>query len=304
MGEESLLHRLALHVVSEHVADAFLLEDFNEFRIVVAGIPSHKNARTGELPPELLQKLADMDQAEGCAVRSARGVLHKARNAVDGDEDRQVRNIAVVAVELSLILIAVQRYRRAVHIDDDAVFVAALFEDSDGFILREIDEIHDGRGGYAPGIGLFEFRQNGLVLGELDHLPELAAFFKTREEARQGRGACDFGFAQCADEAPIQGVHFSVIEIGQAHSKGSQDLIDQILGVVNEGDRVSGRVLVDDGGKGGRHATAASPIHEGGQACEPCYIFLIKIECNGAIEVVDVVAILHGEASGEFFVGN
>ena len=69
-------------------------------------------------------------------------------------------------------------------------------------------------------------------------------------------------------------------------------MIDQVLGVVNEGDRVSGRVLVDDGGKGGRHATAASPIHEGGQACEPCYIFLIEIECNGAIEVVDVVAIL------------
>ena len=39
-------------------------------------------------------------------------------------------------------------------------------------------------------------------------------------------------------------------------------------------------------------------IHEGGQACEPCYIFLIEIECNGAIEVVDVVAILHGEAYG------
>ena len=28
---------------------------------------------------------------------------------------------------------------------------------------------------------------------------------------------------------------------------------------------------------------------------------MIEIECNGAIEVVDVVAILHGEASGEFF---
>ena len=73
-----------------------------------------------------------MDQAEGGAVRSARGVLHKARNAVDGDEDGQVRNVAVVAVEVGLILIAMQRYGRAVHIDDDAVFVAALFEDSDG----------------------------------------------------------------------------------------------------------------------------------------------------------------------------
>ena len=71
MGEESLLHRLALHVVSEHVADAFLLEDFNEFRIVVAGIPSHKNARTGELPPELLQKL--------CGYGSGRGLRRSQR---------------------------------------------------------------------------------------------------------------------------------------------------------------------------------------------------------------------------------
>lgn len=102
-----------MHVVSEHVADAFLLEDFNEFRIVAAGIPSRKNARTGELPLELLQKPADMDQAEGCAVRSTRGVLHKARNAVDGDEDRQVRNVAVVAVEVtstsSVFLLPTQR---------------------------------------------------------------------------------------------------------------------------------------------------------------------------------------------------
>lgn len=65
MGEESFLHLLALHVVSEHVVDAFLLDNFNEFRIVAAGIASHKNARTGELPLELLQKLGGYGSGRG-----------------------------------------------------------------------------------------------------------------------------------------------------------------------------------------------------------------------------------------------
>lgn len=81
-------------------------------------------------------------------------------------------------------------------------------------------------------------------------------------------------------------------------------LRDQVFRVVDEVEVIPGRVLVDDPGKRRRNLGPPGSIHERSQPSEACYIFLIDFECNCSIEVVRVVAILHGEASGWFFLDN
>ena len=90
MLEEFCLQVFRAHVVAQDVAHPFLDNDSDELGVVVAGIAAHKNSCAGEAFPELLNQPADVNQAERGAIRCARGILHKRRNAVDRHKDRQV----------------------------------------------------------------------------------------------------------------------------------------------------------------------------------------------------------------------
>ena len=90
MFVEAFLQLFRAHVVAQDKAHVFFYQDPDEISIVVAGITAHKNPCTGEGFPELLNQPADVNQAERGAIRCARGILHKRRNAVDRHKDRQV----------------------------------------------------------------------------------------------------------------------------------------------------------------------------------------------------------------------
>ena len=90
MFVEAFLQLFRAHVVAQDKAHVFFYQDPDEISIVVAGIAAHKNPCAGEAFPELLNQPADVNQAERGAIRCARGILHKRRNAVDRHKDRQV----------------------------------------------------------------------------------------------------------------------------------------------------------------------------------------------------------------------
>ena len=137
-------------------------------------------------------------------------------NAVDRHKDRQVCDAPVVPVVAGLILIAEKLYRGGVHINDEVLLISAFFKDSYGFILCEVNQIHDCRRCDSEGISLCELGELPLDLGKRHHPIVFALLFEPSEEAGKRRRAGYVRDAQSADKALVHAELFDVIEVGHA----------------------------------------------------------------------------------------